>query len=105
MNLFWKEVIKITAEESKWMDRVLRGVNWLLSPVLDIATGTGSQMDLFRGLKFFLQGYHLPSIGVQHVVCRFLSSDWLLTESLLGIQSSSLRETDMIIDFTSAGFH
>ena len=30
---------------------------------------------------------------MQHVVCGFLSSDWLLTESLSGIQSSSLRET------------
>ena len=38
---------------------------------------------------------------MQHVVCGFLSSDWLLTETFSGIQSSSLRETGMIA-FTSA---
>ena len=34
-----------------------------------------------------------------------LLSDWLRTESLSGIQSSSLRETVMIIIFTSAILH
>ena len=51
------------------------------------------------------RGCQLPSIGVQHVVCGFLSSDWLLTESLSGIQSSSLRETEIKIALTSAVLH
>ena len=34
-----------------------------------------------------------------------LSSDWLVTDSLPGIQFSSLRETVMIITFTSVVFH
>ena len=60
---------------------------------------------LYQMTIILLAGLSLPSIGVQHVVCEFLSSDWLLTESLSGIQSSSLRETGMIIAFTSAVLH
>ena len=42
---------------------------------------------------------------MQHVVRGFPSSDWLLTERLSVTQNSSLRETDMIIAFTSAVRH
>ena len=66
-------------------------------------------MDVHADLAYvrliLLKGLSAISIGLQHVVCVFLSSDWLLTESLSGIQSSSLTETGMIIAFTSAVLH
>ena len=47
----------------------------------------------------------LPSIVYNLLCAGCLSSDWRLTQSLSGIQSSFLAETDMIVAFSFAVLH